>query len=75
MVLIPFPFSAERHQELNARTVAEAGAALVLADSELSPERFVELVSDGGIDLPLMGRNALRLARPKAAEEIADAIL
>jgi len=75
MVLVPYPFSAEGHQDLNARVVAEAGAGIVIQDRGLDPATFIELLSEGKLDLAMMKQNALRLARPKAAKEIVDAIL
>ena len=75
MVLIPFPFSAEGHQDLNAQVVAEAGAGMVIQNRGFDPEIFIDLLSEGKLDLAMMKKNALRLARPRAAEEIANAIL
>ncbi len=37
-ILIPFPFAAEDHQTFNARIFADAGAALLFQQSELSAE-------------------------------------
>lgn len=39
-VLVPYPFATDDHQTLNARAVAEAGAAEVVSDAELDSERF-----------------------------------
>lgn len=41
-VLIPYPFAADNHQEYNARTLASYGAATVIPQSELTPERLVK---------------------------------
>jgi len=75
MVLVPFPFSAEGHQELNAKVVAEAGAALVVKEINLTPEKIVSLLAPSNLNLKIMKDNCKILARPKAAEEIINAIL
>jgi len=37
-LLVPYPFAAEDHQATNARMLAETGAAVVIADSELNAD-------------------------------------
>ncbi|MGH7728301.1 MAG: UDP-N-acetylglucosamine--N-acetylmuramyl-(pentapeptide) pyrophosphoryl-undecaprenol N-acetylglucosamine transferase [Vulcanimicrobiaceae bacterium] len=39
-LLVPYPFATGAHQLHNARAVAARGAALVLLDAELTPERL-----------------------------------
>ena len=39
-VLIPYPHASADHQTANARWMADAGAAVVLADAELTPQRL-----------------------------------
>ncbi len=75
MVLVPYPFSAEGHQDLNAQVIADAGAGIVVRDSDFDPQKFIQLLKGEGLDLVRMGKNALKLARPQAAEEIVNAIL
>lgn len=43
-VLVPYPYATDDHQTLNARAVADAGGAEVVADSDLGTERFTEAV-------------------------------
>jgi UDP-N-acetylglucosamine--N-acetylmuramyl-(pentapeptide) pyrophosphoryl-undecaprenol N-acetylglucosamine transferase len=77
-VLIPFPHATADHQAENARHLARAGAAVVIADSELSGPRLARevgrLLADPAA-LGAMGRAAAALARPQAAEEIAGEVL
>ncbi|OGC11277.1 undecaprenyldiphospho-muramoylpentapeptide beta-N-acetylglucosaminyltransferase [candidate division WOR-1 bacterium RIFOXYA12_FULL_52_29] len=73
MVLVPFPYSAEGHQDLNARVVEEAGAGVLVKNGELTPEKFASLVNDS-LDLKQMKEACRRLARPEAAQEIINAI-
>jgi UDP-N-acetylglucosamine--N-acetylmuramyl-(pentapeptide) pyrophosphoryl-undecaprenol N-acetylglucosamine transferase len=39
-LLVPFPHAVDDHQTANARALAEAGAALVIADAELDGPRL-----------------------------------
>jgi UDP-N-acetylglucosamine--N-acetylmuramyl-(pentapeptide) pyrophosphoryl-undecaprenol N-acetylglucosamine transferase len=77
-ILIPYPHSAADHQSANARWMADAGAAVVIADSELDGARLAgevgALLSDPE-RLAGMGRAAAGLARPDAAREVADELL
>jgi UDP-N-acetylglucosamine--N-acetylmuramyl-(pentapeptide) pyrophosphoryl-undecaprenol N-acetylglucosamine transferase len=76
-VLVPFPAAADQHQLENARSMAQAGAARVIEQRELTPERLVAAISDLLSDrdrLVGMERAAKSLAHPDAAEKIADLI-
>jgi UDP-N-acetylglucosamine--N-acetylmuramyl-(pentapeptide) pyrophosphoryl-undecaprenol N-acetylglucosamine transferase len=72
MILVPFPYSAEGHQELNAQAVAENGAGVVIKNEDFTPERFI-----AGLDLNLneMGRAAKKMSRPDAAKMMVERIL
>jgi UDP-N-acetylglucosamine--N-acetylmuramyl-(pentapeptide) pyrophosphoryl-undecaprenol N-acetylglucosamine transferase len=39
-ILIPFPFAAEDHQTYNAKAFADAGAAILFQQAELTPEKL-----------------------------------
>lgn len=41
-VLIPFPFAADDHQTLNARDLADEGAAVLLPQAEMTAERLAD---------------------------------
>jgi UDP-N-acetylglucosamine--N-acetylmuramyl-(pentapeptide) pyrophosphoryl-undecaprenol N-acetylglucosamine transferase len=74
-ILVPYPFAANDHQTLNARSLAEAGAAVLVADGELSPEGVNRLLRDLSADprrLKRMSEQALALAKPNAAGEIVN---
>jgi UDP-N-acetylglucosamine--N-acetylmuramyl-(pentapeptide) pyrophosphoryl-undecaprenol N-acetylglucosamine transferase len=45
-LLIPYPHAADNHQEWNARAVEEAGAGLMVPESELSSDRLFVLLND-----------------------------
>lgn len=77
-VLVPYPHAAAGHQESNAAWMAEAGAAIVIADDELDPERLVAGVSGLLVDeqrLEAMSAASAALAKPDAARRIADEVL
>lgn len=77
-VLIPYPFATGDHQTANAAWMAEAGAARVISDADLSADLISEVVSellDDRATLEAMSRASLSLARPEAAKLIADEVL
>jgi len=77
-ILIPYPHATGDHQTANARWMGDGGAAAVIPDDELTPERLsaaiAELLSDED-RLRAMSIAARRLAKPDAAERIAEEIL
>jgi UDP-N-acetylglucosamine--N-acetylmuramyl-(pentapeptide) pyrophosphoryl-undecaprenol N-acetylglucosamine transferase len=77
-VLIPFPHAAGDHQSSNARWMAEAGAAVVIADGELSGPRLGGEVAALLADerrLAAMSSASRGLARPRAAADVAAEVL
>ena len=77
-VLVPFPAAAANHQDHNARALAEAGAALYLPETELTPARLwrdlLALTADRE-RRARMRAAALERARPHAARDIAQRLL
>ena len=76
-LLVPYPLAAGDHQTKNAETVAAAGAAIVIEDTELTPDLLVDRVKillDPDVNLS-MRKAAVGLARPEAATRIADVIV
>ncbi|MFV8753451.1 undecaprenyldiphospho-muramoylpentapeptide beta-N-acetylglucosaminyltransferase [Nannocystaceae bacterium ST9] len=72
-LLIPFPHATDDHQTHNAASLVEAGAALVVAERELSPERLVGEVASLLGDrerLARMHAQMLAAAKPRAAADI-----
>lgn len=77
-LLVPLPTAAADHQTHNARALADAGAALFLPESELTPERlWSELLSLVGDDArrEAIAAAARQRARPDAARDIARQLL
>ena len=72
-VLVPFPYAVDDHQTANARFLADRGAAILLPQTELSPERLAELIrSLDRTALLQMARNARGLGKPDAAKLVAQ---
>jgi UDP-N-acetylglucosamine--N-acetylmuramyl-(pentapeptide) pyrophosphoryl-undecaprenol N-acetylglucosamine transferase len=77
-LLIPYPHASGNHQEANARWMERAGAATVLPDAELSPERLraeVDALVSETDRRAAMAAASTRLARPDAARAIAREVL
>ena len=77
-ILVPLPTAAADHQTHNARVLAEAGAALVLPQSELHSERLAQavnqLLSEDGTR-GAMANQARARGKPEAAAEIVSNLL
>lgn len=74
-VLIPFPHAADNHQEVNARSLVDRGAAVMIRQSELTGESLAAVIRELHDDPEKrrkMERAAGSLGRPEAAKEIAD---
>jgi UDP-N-acetylglucosamine--N-acetylmuramyl-(pentapeptide) pyrophosphoryl-undecaprenol N-acetylglucosamine transferase len=77
-VLVPYPHAAADHQTANARWMADAGAAVVIVDHELTAEGLRGTVAGLLADrsrLREMAGTSAALARPDAARAIADEVL
>jgi UDP-N-acetylglucosamine--N-acetylmuramyl-(pentapeptide) pyrophosphoryl-undecaprenol N-acetylglucosamine transferase len=77
-VLVPYPHATADHQTGNARWMRDGGAAVVIADAELTPERLRSEVDAILLDpdrLAAMAAASARLARPHAARDVAAAVL
>jgi len=77
-ILVPLPTAAAGHQLSNARALSEAGAAVLIEQSKLTPSSLAEAVSTLLNDPARMAGLASaieRRARPNAATEIATQAL
>jgi UDP-N-acetylglucosamine--N-acetylmuramyl-(pentapeptide) pyrophosphoryl-undecaprenol N-acetylglucosamine transferase len=74
-IFVPFPKAADDHQLRNAEALANAGAAELIVEAELSSERLVQKLKsllEDRARLTHMALAARSLAHPRAAQEIAD---
>ncbi|MCC7460830.1 MAG: undecaprenyldiphospho-muramoylpentapeptide beta-N-acetylglucosaminyltransferase [Gammaproteobacteria bacterium] len=75
-ILVPFPAAVDDHQTRNAEFLVDEGAAVLIADRELSPERLereLRSLCAGRGRLLAMAERARLLARTGAAEALAGA--
>ena len=71
-ILVPFPHAVADHQTGNARHLADAGAAILLPQLELTPERLASVLSGLTRErLREMAQQARSLARPDATQAVA----
>lgn len=77
-IYIPFPGAADNHQEKNALAVVEAGAGLMIDDSEITDDRACRLLA-GLMGNPTALENvadrAKLMGRPEAARVIASQLI
>jgi UDP-N-acetylglucosamine--N-acetylmuramyl-(pentapeptide) pyrophosphoryl-undecaprenol N-acetylglucosamine transferase len=77
-ILVPYPHAAGDHQSANARWMADAGAAVVIADGELTSASLARAVAELLADrtaLATMAAASRGLARLDAAHEVAQELL
>jgi UDP-N-acetylglucosamine--N-acetylmuramyl-(pentapeptide) pyrophosphoryl-undecaprenol N-acetylglucosamine transferase len=75
-ILVPFPFAVDDHQTMNARYLADAGAAILIQQRDLSPERLAETLR--GLTrgrLLEMAEKARALGKPDATRAVAEACM
>lgn len=72
-ILIPFPHAVDDHQTGNARFLSEKGAAVLLPQTELSPQHLAGLLQGITRAKALsMALAARALAQPEAAQRVAQ---
>lgn len=72
-VLVPFPFAADNHQEANAQALVDAGAAVMLRESELDADSLASTLADllqDPVALVRRGEAGAQVARPNAAQDV-----
>jgi UDP-N-acetylglucosamine--N-acetylmuramyl-(pentapeptide) pyrophosphoryl-undecaprenol N-acetylglucosamine transferase len=74
-LLVPYPHATADHQAKNARFFERAGGALVVAEPRLDLARQVTRLLSERDELERMAAAMRRLARPDAAEEIAEEVI
>jgi UDP-N-acetylglucosamine--N-acetylmuramyl-(pentapeptide) pyrophosphoryl-undecaprenol N-acetylglucosamine transferase len=76
-IFVPFPAAADDHQNVNARALERAGAAVVVEESRLDAAYLVDTIAALIGDAPRlrsMSQAAKSLAHPMAVEEIAEMV-
>lgn len=76
-VLVPYPYSAEGHQEVNAKFLEDSDAAVMVKDQDFNGKILLKLVKEILYDqkrLEEMSKNSKRLAKLNASDKIVDII-
>ena len=76
-ILIPLPHAIGDHQTQNARILARAGAAVLLPQSKVTPERIAELLGDwiaSPSSLAQLSSAAGQLAAPDATHRVVEVL-
>lgn len=72
-ILVPFPHAVDDHQSANARFLADRGAAILIQQRDLSPEKLADLIrSLDRAKLVEMAKKARALGKPDAARIVAQ---
>jgi UDP-N-acetylglucosamine--N-acetylmuramyl-(pentapeptide) pyrophosphoryl-undecaprenol N-acetylglucosamine transferase len=76
-ILIPFPFAADDHQTRNAAVLVAAGAAVLIAEGNLTSQHLaaeIEGLASAPERLRAMENAAAHLGRPEAARDIVEVV-
>ncbi|HEY8250723.1 MAG TPA: undecaprenyldiphospho-muramoylpentapeptide beta-N-acetylglucosaminyltransferase [Burkholderiales bacterium] len=72
-ILVPFPHAVDDHQTANAKFLSDRGAAILIQQRDLSPEKLAALIrSLDRARLLDMARKARALGKPDAARVVAQ---
>ncbi len=77
-ILVPYPHAAADHQTSNAKWMVDAGAATLIRDDELTAARLrseVDAILGDPDRRAAMAAASAGLARPHAAQDIADEVI
>lgn len=77
-ILIPSPYVTANHQMINAQSLVDHHAAVLIKESELSAERLIDTVNEliySEEKLSQMREAAKSLGHPKAADQLIDIML
>ena len=77
-ILVPYPFAADDHQDANARSLADKGAAVVIRQDNLTGQALAGAIRrfyENRKEFSDVSAKAKALGRPGAAQEIADDFL
>jgi UDP-N-acetylglucosamine--N-acetylmuramyl-(pentapeptide) pyrophosphoryl-undecaprenol N-acetylglucosamine transferase len=78
VILIPYPYAADNHQEINGRYLVDAGAGVMFRQADLTGEKLgmeIKRVLGDKEVLAEMAKNSGNLAKPEATETIVNACM
>lgn len=76
-ILIPYPYAAADHQTRNAKTLADAGAAVMIADRDVTvhlEKDLFALLQNSAVQTGMVAASR-RLGNPNAARRVAEEIV
>ena len=77
-ILVPYPHAVDDHQTANAHYLADAGAAVIISDSDLTEEKLTSIIKDWlkapGL-ISDMSSKAKKMAMTGATEQVAESIM
>jgi len=72
-ILVPFPHAVDDHQSANARFLADSGAAVLIQQRDLTPQKLAQLMASfDRAKLLEMATKARALGKPDAAQVVAQ---
>lgn len=72
-ILVPFPHAVDDHQTGNAKFLSEQGAALLVPQPELTPEKLAQIIRETTREKLLgIATKARTLGKPEATESVAQ---
>jgi len=77
-ILVPYPFAVDDHQTRNAQFLSERGAAILLPQADLNPERLgilLHALLNSPHELRRMAAAARHCATPEALDKVVDLCL
>ncbi|MEW6002122.1 MAG: undecaprenyldiphospho-muramoylpentapeptide beta-N-acetylglucosaminyltransferase [Nitrospirota bacterium] len=75
VILIPYPYAARQHQEMNARKLSEMGAARMILDNELKGRTLAQNIRELYMNEKMraeMELNSRALGKPEACSKVVD---
>jgi UDP-N-acetylglucosamine--N-acetylmuramyl-(pentapeptide) pyrophosphoryl-undecaprenol N-acetylglucosamine transferase len=77
-ILVPYPYATDNHQEYNARSLEENGAAKVILDQDLTANSLVSVIEELLTDeqqLEQMRKASLAAGEPQATDNLIAAMM
>ncbi|MDZ7261172.1 MAG: undecaprenyldiphospho-muramoylpentapeptide beta-N-acetylglucosaminyltransferase [candidate division KSB1 bacterium] len=77
-ILIPFPYATAGHQQFNAQALVNQGAAVMILEKDLSPDRLLTTIHElleNESQRKTMRKKAREWAKPQAASQIIDSLV
>ncbi|VWX36811.1 undecaprenyldiphospho-muramoylpentapeptide beta-N-acetylglucosaminyltransferase [Exiguobacterium oxidotolerans] len=71
-ILIPSPYVTENHQEVNASSLVETGASLLVREAELTGETLFDACKTALANQEAMSQAAFALGMPNASSDLVD---